>query len=74
MSRCNHDYTLAAESFCQASANSCMIASDCIFVYKIMSNQVKCRELAGLFPIYSPNYVLRSIMPFYSEIPTGRQC
>ena len=55
-----------------ASVNSCMIASDCIFIYKIISGQVKCTELAALFPLQSPNYALRRTMPFYPEMPTGR--
>ena len=46
--RFNHDCTLAAESFYLA-VNSCMTASVCIFVYKIMSYQVKCTELADIF-------------------------
>ena len=50
---------LAAESFCLASVNSCTIVSDCIFICKIMSGQVKCTELAALFPLHSPNYALR---------------
>ena len=38
-----------------------------------MSNHIKCTELRNLFPIYSPNYVLRSRNPFYPEMPSKCQ-
>ena len=73
MSRLEHDYTSVAETFSMASVSSSMIASDIVFVYKIMSNHIRCSELKNLFPIYSPNYVLRNRNPFYLEMPTSRQ-
>ena len=38
-----------------------------------MSNHIKCTELRNLFPIYGPNYVLRSRNTFYPEMPSSRQ-
>ena len=38
-----------------------------------MSNHIRCSELKNIFPIYSPNYVLRNRNPFYPDMPTSRQ-
>ena len=73
ISRFDHDYTSVAETFSMASVSSSMIAADIVLVYKIMSNHIKCTDLRILFPIYSPNYVLRSRNPFYPEMPSSRQ-
>ena len=43
-----------------------------MFVYKIMSNQVRCQDLQNLFPEHNANYVLRNRLPFYPEVPASR--
>ena len=73
MSRLEHDYTSVAGTFSMGSVSSSTIASDIVFVYKIMSNHIRCSELKNLFPIYSPNYALRIRNSFYPEMPTSRQ-
>ena len=73
MSRFQHDYTSTVVTFSLASVSSSMIASVAIFVYKIMSENIKCAELKNLFQIYSSEYDLRSRNPFYPEMPPSRR-
>ena len=72
MSRYDHNYDSAAESFSLASIHTSMIASDNIFTYRIMSGQVRCNELRQLLPLNNPGYTLRNSLQFYPEIPSSR--
>ena len=72
ISRYDHNYDSAAESFSLASIHTSIIASDNIFTYRIMSGLVRCNQLRQLLPLNNPDYTLRNSLQFYPEILLSR--
>lgn len=61
-----HNYSLEASKFNLASVYSSMLANDVIFMFKIISGNIECKDLSDLIPWRNCNAVTRNKDMFYT--------